>query len=65
MLFTPEHIRALLADRNCARVAEATGLGSATISQIASGQNMNPTADTLRKLTDYFEAQNELTEKGQ
>lgn len=57
MLYTPETLRALLADRNCAKIAAATGLSGATVNQLASGRNMNPTADTLKILTHYFEAQ--------
>lgn len=57
MLLTPETIHRLLQDRNCAKVSEATGLSAATINHIANGRITNPTADTLQKLTDYFEAQ--------
>jgi transcriptional regulator with XRE-family HTH domain len=57
MLHTPETIHRLLQDRNCAKVSAATGLSHATVNKLASGLITNPTADTLQKLTDYFEAQ--------
>lgn len=60
MLFTPEHLRYLLEDRNLQKIADTTGLGYATIQKLARGTQMNPTADTLQKLTRYFEARNEF-----
>lgn len=56
-LYPPDHLRTLLEDRNITKVAEATGLSYSTINTLVRGTQMNPTADTLQKLTDYFEAQ--------
>ena len=57
MLYPPKTIQRLLQDRNRSKVAQATGLATATVIQLANGKMNNPTADTLQKLTDYFEAQ--------
>ena len=56
MLLTPERLRFLLADTNYSKVARATGLSQATVGRMATGEMNNPTADTLQKLTHYFEA---------
>jgi len=55
MLYTPELLKQLLVDMNCTKVAKASGCSVAAVTQLASGLQDNPTADTLQKLTTYFQ----------
>lgn len=48
-------IRELLQDRNARKVAAATGLHENTVRAIRSGENINPTANTIKALSDYLE----------
>lgn len=54
MLLTPSEITAKLQDRSTGKVAEATGMGMATISMLRNGKIKNPRYETLKKLSDYF-----------
>ncbi len=54
MLLNPTQLRALLDDRTLQKVSDRTGISYATVQQIATGINQNPTYDTLQKLSDYF-----------
>ncbi len=66
MLMTPSRIYELLQDRNLQRISEATGVAYGTVQALARSSDMNPTASTLAKLTQYFEAQlNDATDQGQ
>lgn len=64
MLLSPHEIRDLMVDRKIKVVAESAGVSYATLRMITTGEAMNATADTLQKLTDYFEAKNGSTKKG-
>lgn len=57
MLMPPEQIRRLLQDRNLLRISEGSGVSYGTIQRLARGKQMTLNSDTLQKLTDYFEAQ--------
>lgn len=46
-----------LKDRRLDHLQEGTGLSKPTISAIRDGVNTNPSHDTLKKLSDYFEEQ--------
>jgi len=66
MLYTPSELRLLLQDRKCAIVSRETGVTSTTITELANGKKMNPTYETLAKLSKYFEEQeNVLTRNSQ
>lgn len=47
-------VREALADRNLAKVAEATGLHENTVRSIAKGRGDLPTIATIEKLGDYL-----------
>ena len=65
MLYTPEYLRELLTDMNASKVAKACGLSSAVVIHLASGRADNPTADTLKRLTEYFQERGyEPTQEG-
>lgn len=49
-----EEIKRLLADRNAAAVAEATGLSALTIREIRNGAQSNPSWHTLWVLNNYL-----------
>ena len=49
-----ERIRLALADRKLNKVAEQTGLHENTVRAIASGDNTNPTLETVQKLAKYL-----------
>ena len=52
---TPDEIRAALQDRRIEAVAYDTGIHRNTIAKLRSGENTNPTWETMRKLIDYLE----------
>lgn len=55
-MMTFNEIKECLQDRRVSVVAEATGLHYNTIRDVRDNPNANPTARTLRKLSDYLEA---------
>lgn len=58
MLTVPE-IRRALSDRNLAAVARRIGMSRQQLWLIVNGQNSNPTARTLEKISDYIEQEAE------
>lgn len=57
-MLTIERIRELLLDRRLAMVADSTGIHYATIQAIRNGKVTNPSYETVRLLSDYFEGKN-------
>ena len=55
-MLTLEKIKALLADRRLDVVSSATGIHRNTLAGIRDGRAKNPTYDTIRKLSEYFDA---------
>lgn len=55
-MMTIEQIRVALQDRRIDLVADAAGVGYSTVRDIRSGDNTNPTYDTLAKLSAYLES---------
>lgn len=55
-MLTLDQIKRLLHDRRLDIVCEATGLHRNTLSGIRNGQIKNPSHDTIRKLSEYFNA---------
>ena len=55
-MLTLDKIKHLLADRRLDIVSKATGIHRNTLSGIRDGRMKNPTYDTLRKLSEYFDA---------
>lgn len=55
-MLTLDKIRAGLQDRRINVVAEATGLSVATIANIRSGRQDNPTYAVAKALSDYLQA---------
>ena len=53
-MLTLEQIRDKLADRNLEIVAERTGIHRNTLSAIRTGQNQNPTYNTIMILNNYL-----------
>jgi len=53
LLALPE-IRRQLEDRNLSEVARRIGATRQAVWKIASGENTNPTYDTLKRLSDYL-----------
>jgi hypothetical protein len=51
-----EEIREKLADRRLAIVANGARLHYNTLRAIRDGDKTNPTLETMRRLTEYFEA---------
>lgn len=56
-MLTLEKIRMLLQDRTMTVVAEATGVHHQTIMRIKTGEAKNTSYQTVKALSDYFEAQ--------
>lgn len=52
-----EVLRALLEDRVLSKIAEKTGISRQTLIAIRDGANTNPEHNTLKKISDYFEDQ--------
>jgi hypothetical protein len=50
-----EQIRQGLQDRRLTVVAQATGLHYNTVRAISTGENTNPTHETMQRLADYLE----------
>ena len=55
-MLTLDKIKHLLADRRLDMVSKATGIHRNTLSGIRDGRATNPTYDTIRKLSEYFDA---------
>lgn len=53
-MMTLDEIRAALADRRLTAVSEATGVHRNTLSQIRSGRLLNPSYETIARLSDYL-----------
>ena len=49
-----DKIKELLADRRLDIVSEATGVHRNTLSAIRDGRTVNPSYQTIRKLSDYL-----------
>lgn len=58
-MLTLEQIVAGLTDRNLAAVAEKSGVNYQTVYQIATGKQTNPRYQTLKKLNEYLEKEND------
>jgi len=58
-MLTLEQIVKRLEDRNLKAVASITGLGYATIANIANGTNQNPTYKIIFALSEYLEGSEE------
>jgi len=54
-MLTLDKIREALQDRRLIVVAEATGLSVATIANIRSGRQDNPTYSVMKALSDYLQ----------
>ena len=54
-MLTLDKIRHLLSDRRLDMVSKATGIHRNTLSGIRDGRATNPTYDTIRKLSEYFQ----------
>jgi transcriptional regulator with XRE-family HTH domain len=54
-MLTLEKIKLLLQDRNASHVARVTGLSVTTVCAIRNGETDNPTWNTVRILSEYFE----------
>lgn len=54
-LLSVDEIRRRLEHRVNKKVAECTGICEKTVSDIKLGKQKNPCADTIEKLTVYFE----------
>lgn len=54
-MLTVEQVREALKDRNITAVAKATGLHRNTLYAIASGDNKNPSYETMRVIVRYLE----------
>lgn len=54
-MMTLEQVKEALRDRRIMVVAEATGLHYNTVRNVRDFPECNPSADTLRRLSDYFE----------
>jgi transcriptional regulator with XRE-family HTH domain len=50
-----EQIRRLLIDRRIDMVADATGLHYATVQEVRSGKQSNPSYNTVKALSEYLE----------
>tara|TARA_R110000803_G_scaffold28727_1_gene66174 strand:+ start:627 stop:818 length:192 start_codon:yes stop_codon:yes gene_type:complete len=59
-----EGIVARLQDRRVDVVHEATGLTKMTIINIKKGRQTNPKYETMEALSEYFESQEKVTDKG-
>jgi len=59
-MLTIEEIRNMLLDRRLAMVADATGIHYATIQAIKSGRVTNPSYETVKALSEYFEEKNNV-----
>ena len=55
MLYTPELLKSLLVDMNYTKVDKSSGCFVTAVTPLANGLQDNPTADTLQKLTVYFQ----------
>jgi len=55
-MLTLDKIKHALADRRLDVVSKATGIHRNTLSGIRDGRATNPTYDTIRKLSEYFDA---------
>jgi len=56
-MLTLDKIREALQDRRINVVAEATGLSVATIANIRTGRQDNPTYVVMKRLSDYLQEQ--------
>jgi hypothetical protein len=54
-MLTLDKIKHLLADRRLDIVSKATGIHRNTLGGIRDGRATNPTYDTIRKLSEYFQ----------
>jgi len=59
-MLTIEEIRNLLLDRRLAMVADSTGIHYATIQAIKSGRVTNPSYETVKALSEYFEVKKDV-----
>jgi hypothetical protein len=62
---TPEQLQRLLADRNIETIYRATAISRPTLYRLRDGSNDSPTYETVRKLSEYFEAQEEALNRPQ
>ena len=49
-----QRIKIALSDRNLSKVATQTALHENTVRAIASGKNVNPSIETIKKLSEYL-----------
>lgn len=56
-MLTMEEIKEKLKDRTLTKVAEATGLSYPTVWKIANEANERTEYNTVKKISDYLEAQ--------
>ena len=49
-----QRIKIALSDRNLSKVATQTALHENTVRSIASGKNVNPSIETIKKLSEYL-----------
>lgn len=54
-MLTIEEIIQKLSDRNLSEISRRIGLSPATLAEIANGKQINPTFQTVKKLSDYLE----------
>lgn len=57
MLYTVEKIKEMLADRHLKIVADKSGVKYHTVRAIASGDVVNPSYESVRRLSEYFKEQ--------
>lgn len=55
MTLSVEDIRAKLADRSLAKVAEATGISYTTVYNFVNGNNATKAGEIIDKLSEYLE----------
>jgi len=59
-MLSPLEIRERLHDRVTSVVSEKTGLHENTIRRLKTGEIKLPSYDTMKKISDYFEEQDEV-----
>lgn len=55
-MLTLDEIKQRLSDRNISAVAKSVGMTRQFISAVKTGKAPNPSYDTVKKLSDYLEA---------
>lgn len=59
-VLTLEEVRKRLQDRRIDVVAEATGLHYGTVQEVRAGKSENPSYQTIKVLSDYFEEKKDV-----